>query len=362
VQQNIGVQALSGKINADQESREIVEGIVVNRIAWPKQKFLRFIRTPFDLFSVLYRERHTYDIVHLHQFSWFGIFVILAARLLHKPVLIKLSSIGPRSLPGIAKSRFGALQLAIFKSADALVAMSAENLVELEAARFPSSRVLRTPNGIRIFPTSVDAVAHSKSQDACRVVFVGRLSAEKRVDDLLHAWQKVVGATPTPAILELWGNGPAEQELKSLCSTLGITESVFFRGHVDFVRDQLPAMDVFVLTSNREGNSNAILEAMAAGLPIVSTRVGGTPMQVGAEGARFLITPGDRDALCDRLLELISDPALRKSAGDQMRNRALVHFDITVVAQTYAAAYRLISAGRRDDLATIGNPVISTAG
>ncbi len=357
---NVGVQALSGRTDASQSSRETVEGIAVHRIPWPENKYLRFARTPFDLLSVLYTQRHTYDVIHLHQFSWFGAFVVLAARLLRKPVITKLSSVGEQSLPGIAKSRFGALKLAIFKMTDAVVAMSGENLVELKAAGFPSSRALRTPNGIRISRKELDTDTHTKSQVACRVVFVGRLSEEKRINDLLHAWRRVILDSPVPATLDLWGDGPAEQALKSLCSSLGITESVSFRGHVDSVRDQLPNMDVFVLTSNREGNSNAILEAMAAGLPIVSTRVGGTPMQVGAEGCRFPITPGDRDALYDRLMELISNPELRKSAGDAMRNRILTYFDMELVARTYANAYRLLITKQRDSLMTIGNPIISS--
>ncbi|MCL4721108.1 MAG: glycosyltransferase, partial [Gammaproteobacteria bacterium] len=150
LQLGVGVQAVSGKITDSQPNRETVEGILVHRIPWPQSKLRRFFQAPFSLFSALYRQRHTYDVIHLHQFSWFGIFVILAAGLLRKPVLTKLPSVGEMSLPGIASSPLGTIKLAIFKRTDAVVAMSGESLDELEAAGFPLQQVLRTPNGIRL--------------------------------------------------------------------------------------------------------------------------------------------------------------------------------------------------------------------
>lgn len=357
----VGVQALSGRILPDQPRQETVEGVLVHRIPWPRQKFLRFIRTPLDLLSVLYAQRATYDVVHLHQFSWFGVFVILTARLLGKPVLMKLPSVGAHSLPGLARARLGALKLKAFGMTDAVVAMSAESLAELADVGYPPGSILRTPNGISLGPERGRPDASAGAPGPCRVVFVGRLSGEKRLVDLLTAWQKVTVAATRPATLELWGTGPDEADLKALCASLGIADSVVFLGHVEAVRDRLADMDVFVLTSEREGNSNAILEAMAAGLPVVSTRVGGTPMQVGQEGDHFLIEPGDRAALCARLVELIDDTAVRERVGAAMRERIRVHFDIRRVGATYAAAYRLLAANRRHEIAGVGNPIISPA-
>lgn len=355
----VKVQAVSGKVLADQPSRETVEGIVVHRIPWPQRKLIRFLRTPFDLFTVLYTHRRTYDVIHLHQFSWFGAFVIVAARLLRKPVLTKLPSVGSTSLPGFSRSLPGALKLAIFKKTDSVVAMSGESLAELAAAGFPFQRVLRTPNGIRILSNEGAVTPHPAPPGPCRVVFVGRISPEKRVDDLLYAWQRVVATSTVPVLLELWGDGPTESDMKSLCATLGIADTVTFRGYVTSVREHLGAMDVFVLTSNQEGNSNAILEAMAAGLPVVSTGVGGTPMLVGSEGSHFLVRPGDREGLYARLMELIEHPALRIRVGREMRERIMAHFDINRVARTYATAYRLLADDRRNDMHTIGNPIVA---
>ena len=355
----VRVQAISGAIAPGHPGTETVEGIPVHRIPWPQRKLLRFFRTPFDLFTVLFRERHSYDVIHLHQFSWFGAYVIVLAKALGKPILTKLPSVGSTSLPGIARSFLGTIKLALFKLTDSVVAMSEESLAELENAGFPYARILRTPNGIRLLGNRLVSPGAGPESNVCRVVFVGRISAEKQIDDLLHAWKLVTHGAHGPVHLELWGSGPAEQEMKALAEGLGLSHCVTFSGHIESVRERLEEMDIFVLTSVREGNSNAILEAMAAGLPVVSTRVGGTPMLVGAEGAPFLVDSGDRNALSARLLELINDASLRSRTGALMRERILRHFDIEIVARTYAAAYHLLSTRRRQEICQVGNPIIS---
>jgi glycosyltransferase involved in cell wall biosynthesis len=138
----------------------------------------------------------------------------------------------------------------------------------------------------------------------------------------------------------------------------GLLGKVRLRGHTDEVRDVLPNYDIFVLPSHREGNSNAILEAMAAGLPVISTRVGGTPMLVGASGARYLHEPRDAVALADAMKELIASVALRTDLGGAMRCRVEQCFDIKQVARTYARAYRLLASDRRNEIATVSNPVV----
>jgi glycosyltransferase involved in cell wall biosynthesis len=354
----LDVLALSGRVEPGQPSNEIVEGIAVFRIPWSRKKYVRFLRTPFDLCRVLRTQRKTYDVIHLHQHSWFGLFTILAAKWLRIPILTKIPSVGELGLPGVAARRYGNLKLAILLCSDALVAMSRESLAELQQADYPTGRVLATPNGIRLDRVRHVTNARAFNTQPCRVVFVGRLSEVKRLDILLAAWSKVVHAEKAHAILELWGSGPVETVLRRRCDELRLADYVIFRGHVEDVRSQLPEMDVFVLPSRTEGNSNAVLEAMAAGLPIVSTRVGGTPMLVGIEGANFLCEPGDVDSIAANMLKLIRDPELRVQVGSAMRRRVERHFDISRVAQTYAAAYRFLTMGQRDRVNEASNPVI----
>ena len=352
------VQALSGKVRPEQAPLETVDGIPVHRISLSQRKWIRFLRTPLDVFRVLHAQRDTYDVLHLHQHSWFGLFTIIAARLLGKPILTKLPSVGNSGIQGMLDQRFGRFKLFILQLSDALVAMSQESLQELENVCFPSTRILATPNGIRLVPGIRVFDRKRESAISCHVVYVGRFIEDKDIYTLLSAWRDVVEAVGESVVLELWGSGPLESKLHQLSHDLGIINSVIFRGHVDGVRDRLESMDIFVLPSRREGNSNAILEAMAAGLPIVSTSVGGTPMLVGPEGADFLFHVGDQETLALHLRRLIQDQVLRETTGAAMRRRTEVYFDIYNVARTYADAYRLLIVGERDRVGEVSNPAI----
>ena len=351
----VEVQALSGKTLASQSSQEQVEGVLVHRLPWPKQKLFRFIRSPFDIFNLLCKRRSSYDVIHLHQYSWFGLFVIIAARLLNKPILTKLPNDGIYGLPGVAKSRLGWLKLAIFKCTTAVVAMTEASLTELNDIGFPKERVLFTPNGIKVLKEDVKIKKNSINSELCRVVFVGALREQKGIEDLLYAWKKLVMNTRKIVQLELWGNGPLEFELKSLCDQLNISDSVVFHGFMKSVRQNLIDMDIFVLASLGEGNSNAILEAMASGLPIVSTRVGGAAMQVGPAGEGFLVEPGDQEGLYICLKELVENIALREHLGTEMYKRILSHFDIHNVAKTYVKTYSHLSKGKYDLISEVNH-------
>jgi len=358
VAEGIDVQVLSGKILQDQRDHEIVDGVLVKRIPWSKDKLIRFVRAPFDILFALWFQRHSFDVIHLHQHSWVGLYVIIVAKLLGKPILTKLPNVGDLGLPGLRKKLLGWLRQRVLLQSDALIAMSAESLTELMNVGYPTERVLITPNGIALKKISMSLLSEKKRFDLCKVVFVGRLSEEKQLSALLNAWADVCKDNMHDAMLQIWGEGPLEYKLKQECTNLGISSRVTFCGHVKGVTNRLLEMDIFVLPSKAEGNSNAILEAMVAGLPIVSTPVGGTPMLVGEDGRPFLCSPGDSEALCSILLQLIKDRNLRISIGMAMRQRVEQYFDICHVAETYIKAYGLLAAKQRSRICDVGNPVV----
>jgi glycosyltransferase involved in cell wall biosynthesis len=353
----VNVQVLSGRVMPTQPDLEDVEGIPVHRLPWTHRRWARFLRLPLNLFVLFYRLRTSYDVVHLHQHSWFGLYTILIARLLGKPNLTKLPNVGVLGVPGLRSGRFGLLKLKILFSADALVAMSNESLRELRRAGFPMQRVLAVPNGISLQQPDSIVAETVRPSSICKVVFVGRIAEEKRVDLLLEHWASVQQQCPGEAELEVWGSGPLQATLQSRCAELGLSRSVIWRGHVEDVRSRLPNVDIFVMPSVAEGNSNAILEAMAAGIPIVSTPVGGTPMLVGPHGTQLLFDLND-DSLARILIRLIRDSETRKAIGAKMRARVTDHFNIQHVAQVYASAYELLATRRAGEIHRLAQPVV----
>jgi glycosyltransferase involved in cell wall biosynthesis len=349
-QSAISVTAVGVRFHGKHPATEVVDGVEVVRLPWPQSRFIRFITSACSLVMVMMKRRHDYDVVHIHQHSWFGLSAVLIARLLGKPSLIKLPNVGNFGIPGMQKMRFGWLRVRLLKLADGIVSMSQESGRELEAIRYAPTRVFWTTNGITL-GTSTHTHRDNRPE-LLRVVFVGRLMEQKGIVSLLHAWQIVVSRTSSPCVLELWGDGPLAGSIKETCSALGLTDRVVMRGHMDGVREKLNDTDIFVLPSLNEGNSNALLEAMAAGLPCVATRVGGTPLLVGSEGAPWLCEPGEAEELADKLVPLIENDTLRKELGQAMRSRIEKYFDIRQVATSYASAYRCLLEGHRDDLSS----------
>ena len=351
------VLAVSGKHTAAQNSVEKFDGVEVHRIGYPACGLRRWLNRPFANLMKLHQLMAEVDVVHVHVFSGFGLLCIALARLHCKPVLVKLPNVGESGLPGLAGLRLGRLRLWLFCRADAVVAMSTQSLQELIDIGFPITRVLTTPNGIRLTPRPTAPIPDN---EVSRLVMIARLHVQKGITDLLAALGLLrVRLAEVRWQLDLVGDGPLRADVERDIVAMGLQDRVRIAGHADDVGRILAGSDVFVLPSYREGNSNAILEAMLAGIPVVSTHVGGTPMLVGAAGVPLLHEPGDVRALADRLAEMITQPALRRKMGEIMRQRVETYFDIRVVAATYERAYEKLLRGCRDDVWQGSNPVIS---
>lgn len=353
------VRVISGLVANGVTGEEIVEGIRVIRLPWSQSRWVRFLRAPWDIARILWSKRREFEVLHLHQFSPVSLFSIVLARLLGKPVLTKLPNVGDRGLPGLFHQPLGWLRLKILLRSNAIVAMSEQSGLELSTYGFPASRVLRVPNGIDLSRIATSKSSNHSDHTVCRCVFVGRLCEEKQLSTLLDAWRLVRQTCPSPASLHLWGDGPLASELKAHAACLGIAESVHFEGHVDNVPMHLRGMDLFVLSSRVEGNSNAVLEAMAAGLPIVATAVGGTSMQVGEKGVPWLCAPGDPQALANAMKRLIENPPLRTATGAAMRRRAEQYFDVRRIAEIYQQTYWCLAEGRADEIGHLRHPALS---
>jgi glycosyltransferase involved in cell wall biosynthesis len=349
---DVTVHVLAARFDSSHKSQDVVEGVSVTRVGWSDTRWVRFVLLPFQVAHAIWEARDATDVIHVHQHSPFGLYAIAVSRLLGLPVLAKLPNYGQYGIPGMRRTLTGRIKARVLLRASAFVAMSGVCLDELVQAGVPRSRVLTIPNGIvPSQPRSTDPLpAQPVSASRCRVVYVGRINPEKQVDVLLRAWHKIHGQVASQAVLEIWGDGPLRAELEQWCRDRDLCNSVLWRGHVADVRNQLATADMFVLPSSNEGNSNAILEAMDAALPVVTTPVGGTPMQLGPHGAPFLTPVDDADAMAQRLLLLISDPHLRRQYGAALRSRALEYFDLSKVAQGYVCAYRKLATSQEVDL------------
>ena len=351
----VEVLVLSGRTAAEQPDRHVFEGVPVHRLPFARSRWLRFPRTGLALLAAMWRERRQFDVVHAHNLSWYGALAVLFAKLLRKPVLAKLPTAPEWAFPK------GSPRLLIFNRCDAIALLSQEAVDAFRGHGFPESRIFKITNGVSMQQFSVPPSGAQPSDAALQVLFVGRLDPDKGLLDLLAVWPNVVARARQQLRLVICGEGPQEAELRAAVRAGGLEQSVELKGRVNDVARELRAAQIFVLPSYVEGNSNAVLEAMAAGLPVLSTRVGGTPLLVGPAGAEWLVEPKDRPGLEEHLLRLVNDPVLRERAGKAMRARIEAHMTIEAVAERYCRAYEALARGRRDDVGAASSPVFSQA-
>lgn len=191
-----------------------------------------------------------------------------------------------------------------------------------EAGRMALARVTSRPvtvvhNGVELAPARDDRRTWRARLGAGSFVaaMVANLHAHKDHATLLQAWKLVVERVPD-ALLALAGReeetGPA---VRALVENLGLTERVRFLGPTDDVAGLYAASDLYVHASTSEGFPNAVIEAMAAGLPVVATDLPGVREAVGEVGRPYLVPAGDAVALASQVLALHADPARAKELG-----------------------------------------------
>jgi glycosyltransferase involved in cell wall biosynthesis len=219
-------------------------------------------------------------------------------------------------------------------------------------AGVPGPRCLLVENGIDLdaYAPSADA-AEAKRRLGLRpdrpvIGAVGRLSAEKRFDVLIRAVDRLL-ARGSEVQLVIAGEGEEEARLRALIDELGRAGSIRLLG---FQTDTIPlyrAMDVFALSSLREGLPNVLLEAMATGVPIVATRVGGVPRVIHHEENGLLVEPGDPAGLAESLARLLGDAPFRDSLRLVGRLTVEAHYSFETRMQKIRAIYdELLSRDR----------------
>jgi glycosyltransferase involved in cell wall biosynthesis len=169
-------------------------------------------------------------------------------------------------------------------------------------------------------------------------VCVARFAPQKNQALLLESFAQGPASDPR-AHLVLVGEGDLRADLEEQSRKLNVTGKVHFLGLRSDIPDVLGAMDVFVLSSDYEGNPLSVLEAMASGLPVVSTAAGGVPnlFEAGKEG--FLVAPGDLHGLAKSMNTLLKYDAARQSMGAAAASRARKNYDVANMIRAYEEVY-----------------------
>jgi glycosyltransferase involved in cell wall biosynthesis len=169
-------------------------------------------------------------------------------------------------------------------------------------------------------------------------LFVGRFANYKGVADLLQAWRNIAPPVPPQASLLLLGGVAVDDPLRVPIEGPG----VIVREWAADVRPYLHAADIFVLPLHAEGMSNALLEAMACGLPAVATRVGAATSMIADDESGLLVDARDSEGLAEALGRLIGDPKLRARLGAAAAQRVHDRYSIGAVVDRIEQQYQAL--------------------
>lgn len=280
------------------------------------------------------------DVIHTHNLSA-HLLGATAARVAGVPVIVHTKH-----------GRYGALSwrralgMRIASGLSSVVVPVSE-----DCAREALSSEGVSPRKIRVIHNGVDVETLTPGDrftraPGSRAVSVGRLAEVKDYPTLLRAARQVSDALPAFR-LDLVGDGPERASLERLRSELDLDRQVTLLGERHDVPMRLQAADVFVLSSTSEGLSLGLLEALAAGLPIVATQVGGNAEIVTDGETGRLVPPENPGALAAALLDLLTDPARLSAMGRAARHRAEERFDLSKVVARYESLYLEHLTGKR---------------
>jgi glycosyltransferase involved in cell wall biosynthesis len=276
--------------------------------------WLRFF---FQLCWLIYR--HRVDLIHVNSYVP-GNYARLAATLMQVPIIID-------HWHGFTRLNFKRKLICRFLGFFTDLSLA----ITPEVQNYVIKECWLKPTRVRVVANGVDWARLQQARpresvrrelglplDAVVVGLVARLDHRAKGHlELLQAMAQLRETYPFHALLV--GGGKREEEMRALAASLGLAGEAHFLGHRRDIPDLLHAMDIFVLPSYSEGVSLAMLEAMAVGLPVIVSRVGGLPEVVRDGENGLLVPPRDHHALAQALARLLADPAWSRELGDRAR-------------------------------------------
>lgn len=351
VRQGLELEVWTARLDRRWPRFEVLDGVTVRRLgsAWSLWGRLRRLARYSFLLSLLVRllgHRRRYDLVHVHQVLDAAAVAALAGRLARRPVIARVSSTGSTSDLVVSGRGLGITRFLAKRLLTRIVAVNAQAAAECRSWGYRAERIVCIPNGVTVSPVSPSR-GHDQEPE---VLYVGGLRREKHVDLILEAWR----AANCPGRLTIVGDGPEGERLRRLATAAD--PRVRFLGQVPDARSFFERSDIFVLASDAEGMSNALLEAMASGCACLATWVGGNTDALGPEcdepplggfaqgAAGLLVRVGDLPGLAAALSALASSWELRRSLGEAARRRCLARFRVEQVAGAYRLLYGTLVA------------------
>ena len=264
-----------------------------------------------------------------------NLMLIPAARLAGVPAIIA----SQRQFGDLLTSMQRRLQRFVFRMADCIVCNSLAAADQLAREGVPKGKLNVISNGLPTEAFDEAAPALPAEPGVMRIGMIARMNERAKNHALfLRAAAAVANQFPIAEFVVV-GDGPLREESQDLAQQLGIGPQTRFLGERHDITAVLAALDVVVSPSRTESLSNAILEAMAAGRPVVATRVGGNPELVRDRETGLLVAPEDEGALTNALKTMLASPSLARKWGENARRIAYANFTLDNACDRFEQLY-----------------------
>lgn len=275
------------------------------------------------------------DLIHAHGYKA-DFYAYAASRPLGLPLVATCHNWPGRSM---TMRFYASLDQFVLRRFDRVAAVSERVAEQLQQPK-SHGRVQQIANGVPTpgSPSAARLAPVTSMRNGLVVGTVGRLSSEKGLSFLVQAAQKLSHDFPD-TLYVLVGDGTERAALESQVRVLGLTGRVIFEGERSDMQGVYASFDVFVLASLTEGMPMVVLEAMAARLPVVATRVGAIPQLIPDASFGILVEPGNAEALAEGIGTLLRDAALREHVGQNAQDRVQQFFSSARMAERYVEIY-----------------------
>lgn len=338
---------LSNKKRAEQPFIEVREEVPIYRIsAFPSLLGSHYLGILNSLILFFTYHQKNIQVIHAHALTHFAVLSIFVGKILGKKGLIKIATEEDISKLMNSTSLVHKLLIPFSRFTNYYIAISENIKKEIISMGVDEKKIYSGFNGV---DTALYQPINSNKRNKVKkmlsipdkeiVTFVGRLASRKGVDILIRAWKKVIRRFPD-AYLLIVGSGEEKMKLKKLATELDLINNIRFVGEVDNVVDYLHVTDIFSFPSRLEGAPNAVLEALACGLPVVATKIGGLVDIIYDNVNGILVSPERSDLLAQNICELLKNKNYRKKLGTKARESALSRFSFEVVSKEYLKCYR----------------------
>ena len=237
------------------------------------------------------------------------------------------------------------LQRQAYRCATKVVANSSAARAILQLEGFPDSSIAVIPNGIDAAAFAERRLDDGVPEARRRVITVANLRREKSHETLIAAAAQLLGDFPDVQF-QIVGDGPCRAELEALVRAMDLEGTVVFLGHREDVADLLCAADAYVLPSRSEAFPNGAIEAMAAGLPVIASGVGGLLELIEPDRTGILVPPGSADAIAIALRRLFTDRNFARRLGEAAQAQVRQRYSFDRMVASFEELYTVSLASR----------------